>query len=350
MSDAARGPRDDLDGPAEQMPEANEPIAAIEQPMPDADEQIPVVEEPASSSAEEVVEATVSQAPAVVQELTAPVVEHLELPPISRRQLLKIGAAAAPCLLGATAVFEWLTSIESAPTAAIDPVVAAYDATAHRWGFIVDTRTCIGCGRCVIACKQENNVPTDDEHTRTWVERRSIMADGSVQVDSPDQGAHGFPVEPAGGADPVGVESVRFVPHLCMQCEQSPCTVVCPVGATFRTQDGVVLVDETRCIGCGYCVVACPYGARYIVPAGGNTPTGTAGVADKCTFCYHRITRGQSPACVAVCPVGARKFGDLNDPSSEVSLILREQPSRVLRPELGTRPRVHYLGLDERDA
>ncbi len=111
-----------------------------------------------------------------------------------------------------------------------------------------------------------------------------------------------------------------------MQCENSPCTAVCPVGATYRTADGVVLIDEERCIGCGYCVVACPYGARYIVPADGETPRGVAGVADKCTFCYHRITVGQSPACVVACPVGARMFGDLNDPDSEVSVTLSDGP------------------------
>ena len=132
-----------------------------------------------------------------------------------------------------------------------------------------------------------------------------------------------------------------------MQCELSPCTTVCPVGATYRTADGVILVDETRCIGCGYCVVSCPYGARYIVPAGERTPTGVAGVADKCTFCYHRITRGQKPACVDVCPVGARKFGDLNDPNSDVNVALRQESSRVLRPQLGTKPRVFYLGLED---
>jgi tetrathionate reductase subunit B len=269
---------------------------------------------------------------------------------ISRRQLLQVGAVAAPCLLGSGAVFQWLNTVMTEPPANVDPIVANYDAAAHRWGFVVDVNSCIGCGRCVVACKQENNVPTDSEHTRTWVERHTIKADGSVVVESPDAGAAGFPALPAGAVQPADVRKVEFVPHLCMQCEHSPCTQVCPVGATFRTTDGVVLVDEERCIGCGYCVVACPYGARYIVPAGERTPTGTAGVADKCTFCYHRIVRGQPPACVEICPVGARKFGDLNDPASEVSTILSRQPTRVLRPELGTLPRVHYLGLDETES
>ena len=129
-----------------------------------------------------------------------------------------------------------------------------------------------------------------------------------------------------------------------MQCEDSPCTSVCPVGATYRTAEGIVLVDASRCIGCGYCVLACPYGARYIAPAADRAPNGTPGVADKCTWCYHRISRGDQPACVEVCPVGARKFGDGSDPSSDVATLIRERNGKPLHPEYGTRPRVWYLG------
>jgi Fe-S-cluster-containing dehydrogenase component len=294
-------------------------------------------------------DATHMKARAEMPAIDAPVVEKppsidpplARLPDISRRQLLRMAALAAPCLVGAGAVFEWLTSA-TASAQPLDPIVASYDASAHRWGFVVDVGSCIGCGKCVVACKTENNVPTQAEHTRTWIERRSTTVTNRVVVDSPEAGAVGFNEPPPGDAT---VLNGQFVARLCMQCENSPCTQVCPVGATYRTADGVILVDETRCIGCGYCVVACPYGARYLVPAGANTPTGVAGVADKCTFCYHRITRAQQPACVTVCPVGARKFGDLDDPRSEVSVILTEQPSRVLRPDLGTKPRVHYVGL-----
>ncbi len=276
------------------------------------------------------------------------------VPRVSRRQVLRMGIAAVPSLVGGAALFRWLATHEA--VAPVDAAFAAYDATAHRWGFVVDASACIGCGTCVVACKQENNVPLDGEHTRTWVERHTVAPDGTVTVDSPDAGIHGF-AEPsasaatsaemtATGPGAAGTVS-RFVPRLCMQCEESPCTQVCPVGATYRTADGVVLVDGERCIGCGYCVVACPYGARYLVPAGSRTPQGFAGVADKCTFCYHRITRGMQPACVEVCPVGARIFGDLNDPSSRVSTILSQRTTRVMKPALGTHPRVHYLGLDD---
>jgi Fe-S-cluster-containing dehydrogenase component len=269
------------------------------------------------------------------------------LAPISRRSLLKAAAVSVPCLIGGGAIYEALTTLASTPVPTVDPIVANYDAAAHRWGFVVDTAACIGCGKCVVACKTENGVPFDEEHTRTWIERRTLTTSGAVIVQAPAAGIDGFTDEPLPAAAGDIVDS-KFVARLCMQCELSPCTTVCPVGATFRTADGVVLVDEARCIGCGYCVVACPYGARYLVPAGARTPTGVAGVADKCTFCYHRVTRGQQPACVEVCPVGARKFGDLNDQQSEVSVILREQATRVLRPEMGTKPRVHYLGLEDR--
>jgi Fe-S-cluster-containing dehydrogenase component len=143
------------------------------------------------------------------------------------------------------------------------------------------------------------------------------------------------------------VEKSFFVPKLCNQCDDSPCSQVCPVGATYKTRDGIVLVNQNRCIGCRYCVQACPYGMRYLVPKGKVTPTGQAGVADKCTWCYHRITKGMMPACVEACPVGARIFGDLNDPESEVSKILAKERVQVLKPELGTEPKLKYIGLDE---
>jgi tetrathionate reductase subunit B len=220
----------------------------------------------------------------------------------------------------------------------------AYDPSAHDWAFLIDTTTCIGCGRCVEACKLENHVPEDPEINRTWVELHVLGVDGTITVTSPDGGREGFPAEEA--AVPAEVRDAYFVPRTCMQCENPPCTWVCPVSATFRTEDGVVFVDEGRCIGCGYCIVACPYGARYIVPAGESSPKGVAGVVDKCTFCYHRITRGLEPACAEVCPVNARIFGDLRDPGSTVSVALTENRVRQMKPGLGTRPRVWYTGLE----
>lgn len=266
---------------------------------------------------------------------------------ISRRQILTVGAVALPCLAGATLLFDWLTDLTDVDTSEnAEPIVARFDPEAHDWAFVVDSNTCIGCGLCVVACKEENHVPKDPEYSRTWVERHTTTASGIVLIDSPEGGINGYadvaPVATAGAA----VTDVRFVPHLCMQCENAPCVGVCPVGATYHTPDGIVLIDEDRCIGCGYCIVACPYGARYIVPAGGDMPRGVPGVADKCTFCYHRITTGRRPACVEACPVGARAFGDLNDPASTVSVALRDKPTKVLKGTLGTKPRVHYVGLE----
>ena len=269
---------------------------------------------------------------------------------LSRRRVLQLGAAALPALCGARLLADALTGsgVETARAADTTAPADAYDPSAHSWAFAIDTTTCIGCGRCVDACKLENHVPEEPEMNRTWVELHVIDQDGTVRVSSPDGGIHGFPTEETMPADDAAnVRDAYFVPRTCMQCENPPCTWVCPVSATFRTEDGIVFVDEGRCIGCGYCIVACPYGARYIVPAGETTPKGVAGVVDKCTFCYHRITRGQLPACAEVCPANARIFGDLRDAASPVSVALNENRVRVMKPALGTRPQVWYIGLEE---
>jgi Fe-S-cluster-containing dehydrogenase component len=264
---------------------------------------------------------------------------------LSRRRILQLGLAAVPAACGARLLAGMLTSTEGAARAAKPaPDAPAYDPSAYDWAFVIDTTTCIGCGRCVEACKLENHVPEEDELNRTWVELHVVADDGTVTVTSPEGGRFGFPA--ADASVPASIRAAYFVPRTCMQCENPPCTWVCPVSATFRTEDGVVLIDEKRCIGCGYCLVACPYGARYMVPAGETTPKGVSGIVDKCTFCYHRITRGMLPACAEVCPVNARIFGDLNDAASAVSVALTEKRVRVMKPALGTKPRVYYTGLE----
>jgi tetrathionate reductase subunit B len=268
----------------------------------------------------------------------------------TRRRFLLILAAIAPGAV--TAGLLWPRDIVEAgsgqpgPGASPDPGTVD-PGTPHQWAFGVDASACIGCGRCVGACKAENGVPEAAEYNRTWVERHSVGVDGTVYVDSPEGGIHGFPVNStAVAAADQHIVASTFVPRLCMQCENPPCVAVCPVGATYTTADGIVLVDQERCIGCGYCVVACPYGARYLVPEGGRSPTGNVGVADKCTWCYHRITAGREPACVEVCPVQARVFGDLADPESPIQAIVNAPGVGLLHPELGTKPRVFYVGLD----
>ena len=209
-----------------------------------------------------------------------------------------------------------------------------YSAKDHYYGMGVQVDKCIGCGRCVEACKAENDVPREPFYFRTWIERYQIRADGEVEVDSPDGGIHSFPAT----EEDKDVLRSFFVPKLCNQCDNPPCVQVCPVGATFKSQDGVVLVDKDYCIGCRYCIQACPYGARYLDP---RTAT-----ADKCTFCYHRITKGLAPACVEVCPTGARVFGELKTLASPLRRMMRMSKLQVLKPSLNTEPKVFYSGLD----
>ncbi len=223
------------------------------------------------------------------------------------------------------------------PEAYLQPPPSSYDPLEHRYAYVVDTGLCIGCGRCVHACKLENHIPLDGDVTRTWVERYFISEDREVFVDSPHGGMASFPPADAiKSLEQTVVSRSFFVPKLCNQCDHPPCTQVCPVGATFTTEDGVVLVDRHRCIGCMYCIQVCPYGVRFLHP--------TMKVAEKCTWCYHRITRGALPACVEVCPRRVRVFGDLNDKSSPVRRYLQTKSIYVLKEELGTKPRVYYQG------
>jgi tetrathionate reductase subunit B len=210
---------------------------------------------------------------------------------------------------------------------------AAYNWEDYSYAYLIDTTKCIGCGMCVQACKRENAVP--DGFFRTWVERYRIGEGGRVEVDSPNGALNGF--------QPTNVDfkvtKGLFVPKMCNHCQDTPCTQVCPVGASYTTKDGVVLVDHSHCIGCGYCVQACPYGSRYIHPV--------THVADKCTWCYHRITKGLKPACVLACPVGARAFGNMKNSEDGVRKIIATERVSILQPELLTRPRCYYRGIDK---
>ncbi len=214
-----------------------------------------------------------------------------------------------------------------------------------RWVFLVDTYKCVGCGFCVKACKKENEIPYDVNVTRTWVERYVITKDGKMHADSPKGARDGFisreiDLNQAGKemiADDQ-IEQAFFVPKLCNQCDNPPCVQVCPVGATYKTPDGVVLVDRSWCIGCGYCVMGCPYGVRFFHPV--------HHVADKCNFCYHRIHQGMSTACATACPFGARKIGNLKDPQDPVTRTVLTERVGVLKDEFGTKPQVYYIGLN----
>lgn len=209
-----------------------------------------------------------------------------------------------------------------------------------RWVFLVDTYKCVGCGLCVRACKLENEVPYEANVTRTWVERYVLKKDGAFLADSPFGARDGYTKNnPDGIVVPEkDIAKAFFVPKLCNQCEKPPCVQVCPVGATYQTADGVVLVDRTWCIGCGYCIMACPYGVRFFHP--------DYNVAEKCNFCYHRISKGMNTACVDACPFGARLIGNIMNPEDPVTKIIKTQRVEVLREALGADPQVYYLGLD----
>ncbi len=215
------------------------------------------------------------------------------------------------------------------------------DKNGLRWVFLVDTYKCVGCGLCVKACKLENEVPYDANITRTWVERYVQRKDGSVVADSPLGGRDGYlENNPQGIIVPeADIAKAFFVPKLCNQCEQPPCVQVCPVGATYQAKDGVVLVDRKWCIGCGYCIMACPYGVRFFHPV--------YKTAEKCNFCYHRISKNMEPACVLACPFGARRIGNLMDPEDPVTKIIKTERVGVLKEEFGTDPRCYYIGMDK---
>ncbi|MBM5811060.1 MAG: 4Fe-4S dicluster domain-containing protein [Gammaproteobacteria bacterium] len=201
-----------------------------------------------------------------------------------------------------------------------------------RWGMVFDLRRCIGCNACAVACKQENTLPSGVFFTRTLSE---------------ETGEFPYP-------------SRRYIPTLCNQCREPPCERVCPTGATYARADGIVLVDSEKCIGCGSCMVACPYDQRTRIEAevlknglfgaGQLTPFETqgyqrfrAGTVAKCTFCHERVDAGLDPACVTTCPTDARVFGDLDDPDSRVSRLIRERRGRQPLPEKNTDPCVFYL-------
>lgn len=216
----------------------------------------------------------------------------------------------------------------------------------RRFVFLVDTYKCIGCGFCVKACKLENEIPFDADVSRTWVERYVVTGDGAVFADTPKEARYGFTtgrIDLGRGRSkdipPDKIKKAFFVPKLCNQCAKPPCVQVCPVGATYQTADGVVLVDRKWCIGCGYCIMGCPYGVRFFHPV--------YHVAEKCNFCYHRISKGLKTACVGACPFGARQIGNIKDPNDPVTKIIMTQRVSVLKPEYGTTPQVYYLGGDE---
>jgi tetrathionate reductase subunit B len=175
-----------------------------------------------------------------------------------------------------------------------------------RYAMTVDTRRCVGCSACVLACKAENALPENGFRDWITVETRGVFPTLTQQIRS----------------------------ERCNHCSDSPCVDACPTGASHLGEGGTVLVEKRKCTGCKACIAACPYGARYVSPAG---------TVDKCTFCLHRIKQNKLPACVEICPTSALAFGDLSDPDSEVSKLLASRKHKVLKPEAGLEPNVFFL-------
>ena len=175
-----------------------------------------------------------------------------------------------------------------------------------RYGMVIDTKKCVGCSDCVVACQIENNVPIG--YCRDWIQ------------------------ETVTGAYPT--LALEFRSERCNHCDNAPCVRCCPTGASHKLENGIVMVTKEECIGCGACIQSCPYDARYQHPDG---------YVDKCTFCSHRVQEGLQTACASVCPTKCIYFGDLEDPKSEVSQLLKTRTYKSLAPEAGTKPQIFYL-------
>lgn len=273
---------------------------------------------------------------------------HPEEQFVTRRDFIRmltglgIGVAAAAVLGNVPSLHDLLAREMDIETSSAQDKSGVADVTGAgktrtRWGMVIDLRKCIGCQYCVYACQAVNDVPD----SMRW----------NVHL-----------------LDRTETGKIFHMTRPCLHCQEAPCVAVCPVGATFVRDDGIVIMDYTKCIGCRYCQVACPYGARGFNwtaregPSGYQAEWGEAeierrprGVAEKCTFCVHRSDRGlaqglipgvdrvATPACVNICPVKARTFGDLNDPESPVSRVIGGNPVFQLREDLGTEPKVYYI-------
>jgi len=176
-----------------------------------------------------------------------------------------------------------------------------------RYALIIDSRKCINCKACVVACRAENRVPLG--HSRDWIgeEHRGVWPNLSAS----------------------------FEPEQCHHCANPSCVRVCPTGASFQRDDGIVLVQEDDCIGCRYCIIACPYNARFFRE--------DKGLVEKCTFCMQRVRRGETPACVETCPSKVRVFGDIGDATSQLNQILARREYRTRNPQTGNGPQIYYL-------
>lgn len=234
---------------------------------------------------------------------------------------------------------EFATDVKVKATPAIEGVL---------FGYGLDLSRCIGCRRCVHACVKENNLSQDPQIQ--WIRVVRLRKEKGIDFSHAE---HYY------NPEQVPEEGHFYMPIACQQCERPPCTKVCPVQATWKEKDGIVVVDYNWCIGCRYCMAACPYGARHFnwkkgkIPASdlnpdthylGNRPR-PGGVVEKCTFCIQRTREqpGRYPACEEACPVGARKFGNLLDPKSEMRYLIENKRVFILKEDLNTQPKFYYF-------
>ncbi|MCX7896762.1 MAG: 4Fe-4S dicluster domain-containing protein [Rhodocyclaceae bacterium] len=240
----------------------------------------------------------------------------------SRRTFLAATVAGFGAVALAPGLHLIALSHAGAPRAAGEPASSKV-----RWGMLIDTTKCAsGCDACVKACNTENGINetvADARQGSQWIRK----------IDLKDQ----------------KTGRTHSLPMLCQHCEHPPCVDVCPTGASMKRADGIVLVDRHICIGCRYCMMACPFKARSLVhqPLTEQNPEVPRGVGcvESCTFCVHRVDKGQQPACVEACPEGAMVFGDLNDPKSAISLRLAQEASTQVRADLKLNQGVRYQGI-----
>jgi molybdopterin-containing oxidoreductase family iron-sulfur binding subunit len=274
--------------------------------------------------------ATAPASPGAPQgEASGPPRQPIPLTPLSRRGFLR---AAGSVGLAAAAI-PLMESLTRTIAAAAPPAMSAAPVAAtHRWVMVIDLRRCDGCGQCTLACQQEHYLEPDQE----WIKVFEMSSSSGAKY---------------------------FMPRPCMQCQDPPCLRVCPTGATFANADGMVLVDQDRCIGCRMCMAACPYGARYfnwtdptVKPPLGATATPEhptpqrKGTVGKCVFCVQHLAMGRLPACVAACGMQALWIGDLNadlatngQETVRLSSLLKDNDAVRYKEELNTRPSVYYI-------
>ena len=280
---------------------------------------------------------------------------------VTRREFASVAAAAAAGLLATACGDRRLHDIpKEKMQAAIAEMEKEYSAQYGKpvtvsgagpmegvvFAYALDISRCIGCRRCVHACVVENNQSRDPEVQ--WIRVLSMDKEKGIDFQEAD---------PYYQPETVPQDGRFYVPTACQHCRNAPCTKVCPTGATWTEKDGIVVIDYDWCIGCRYCMAACPYGARHFnwgapslptdqvnthMHALGNRPR-PQGVVEKCTWCIQRTREGRYPACVEICPVGARKFGNLLDPKSEIRYIIENKRVMLLKPELNTMPKFFYF-------